>query len=93
MIRTLTLAALVLAIATPAFAGDFYKSTRRGHGSTSSHLSKQGIVGGRAVTSDYYRPYRHRSYGYEHGRSYRRHRGGDTTVIIIERPSGYGRWR
>jgi hypothetical protein len=84
MIRTLTLAALVLALATPALAGDFYKSTRRGHGSTSSHLSKQGIVGGRSVTSDYYRPYRH-------GYSYRRPHS--ERIIIIERDYGGRRWR
>jgi hypothetical protein len=87
MIRTLAAAAIAIALATPAFAGDYHRRVDPGyahrHG-TRTYLDQSRIVGGRAVTSDYYRPYRHRSYGRDYGRSYQRHHGGDTTVIIIE---------
>lgn len=97
--RHLILAALVFALATPAF-GDLYRqrvdpSYANRHG-TARTLSRQHIIGGRALNSDYsrrpYYGYGSRRYG-SHG--YRQHRGGDTTVIIIERDvPRYGRrWR
>jgi hypothetical protein len=83
--RTLILAALVLAIAVPAVAGDLYRNrVDRGYHdrhSTGSSLANRGIVGGRAVTSDYYRPYSYRPYGYSsYGYSRPRER-----IIVIER--------
>ena len=86
--RILIALALVAMLSAPALAGDGHFRDRRG--STRAYLSQSHIVGGRSVGSDYSRPY----YGRGYGSSYRRHRGGDTTIIIIERPSGYGRrWR
>lgn len=85
--RTFAVLALITAIATPALAGG-YTSTRRSYGTRSYSSTPRGVIGGRAVMTDYYRPYRHRSYGY-----WSRYRRGDTTVIIIERNQGTGRWR
>lgn len=85
--KKVVLVALLLALATPALAGDGHLRDRRG--STGRYLSQNHIVGGRSLSSDYSRrPY----YGRGYGSGYRGR--GDTTVIIIERPSGYGRrWR
>lgn len=84
--RQLIFLFLALLLATPALAGDGHF---RRHRDTGRYLSQSHIVGGRAVTSDYYRPYSRRSYGF--GSSYRR--PYSERIIIIERDYGTRRWR
>jgi hypothetical protein len=93
--RTTILAlAAVLALATVASAGDLYRNrVDRGYHdrhSTGRSLSNRGIVGGRAVTSDHYRPYGYRPYGYS---SYGYDRPRERIIIIEREVVPRGRWR
>jgi len=83
--RSILALLLVLAVAAPVLAGDGHFRHRRE--TTRSYLERNHIVGGRSVSPGSY--YSRRDYGgrYGYGSRYGRHRGGDTTVIIIERPS------
>ena len=94
MRTTILSLAAVLVLAIVASAGDLYRDrVDRGYHdrhSTGRYLSNRGIVGGRSVGSEHYRPYGYRPYGY----STRGYRAPRERIIIIERDVvPRGRWR